>query len=69
MEPLYTNAGIYLGDFPRAPFEGGRLRRALAMSVRGIYFDAGRNRLPTACDIQIRRGRPWAYNEMMDVCA
>ena len=60
IEALYTNAGIYLGDFPQASFDGDRLRRALAMIVRGLYFDARRTRLPTRCDIEIHRGRPWA---------
>ena len=67
IEPLYTDAGIYLGDLPQAPFDGDRLNRLLGMIVRGLYFDARRVRLSGEYRVEVRRAEPWAYKQVMDV--
>ena len=67
IEPLYTDAGIYLGDLPQAPFDGDRLNRLLGMIVRGLYLDARRVRLSGEYRVEVRRAEPWAYKQVMDV--
>jgi len=65
--PLYTSAGIYLGDAPQAPFDGERLKQTLGRIVRGLYFDARKMRLPNECSVEVYRPGLWNYNEILQV--
>jgi hypothetical protein len=61
IEPLYTRAGVYLGHFPQTYVDDDRLSHALGMMVKGLFFDARKNRLPDDCRVTIVRHDPWDY--------
>ena len=59
MKPLFTSAGIYLGDFPTAKLEEGAIEDILATMVRGLYFYQQRERLPEDYKFDARRIHLW----------
>jgi len=67
VEPFYTEAGIYLGDFPQAPIDQQRLERIFARMVRGLYFDVRQVRIPDNYQFVLRRCYPQSYNKVREV--
>lgn len=61
VEPIYSRAGVYLGHFPQAYVDDGRLFQVLGMIVRGLYCDARKERLPDNCRVIVNRHDPWDY--------
>ena len=61
VQPWYTPAGVYLGDFPMLRLKDQRVQTILERIVRGLYFDAQRRRMPNECDFRIRKQDPWDF--------
>jgi len=53
--PLWSPGGIYLGDFPAIPLDGGRLHLALSMMAKGLYARHFGRRLSDGVDIDVGR--------------
>jgi hypothetical protein len=47
-KPLYTPAGIYLGDAPALEIEAARIVRTVSRIIRGLFFRHSGTRLPSA---------------------
>jgi hypothetical protein len=58
LAPLYTREGIYLGEYPQATVDDTRLSSMLGMMVRGLYYDARKQRLPDDYDVTVLRHDP-----------
>jgi hypothetical protein len=52
---VHTPGGIYLGNVPAMPLDGGRLNRALIMVTKGLFAECFHQRLPADCDFDIGR--------------
>jgi hypothetical protein len=61
LAPLYTRGGIYLGDYPKASVDDTRLSSVLSLMVRGLYYDARKQRLPNDYAVTVLRHDPWDY--------
>jgi hypothetical protein len=62
--PLYTRGGLYLGDYPKASVDDTRLSLVLSLIVRGLYYDARKQRLPNDYEVTVLRHDPWDYHEI-----
>lgn len=64
LEPLRTRAGIYLGDYPTFPIDEERVKTIFETIVRGLYYDARRQRFPDGYTFEVRRYYPWQFEEV-----
>jgi len=64
---LHTRGGIYIGDFPQGQFDGDRLRRIIAKMVRGLYYDALKERIPEDYHVDVQCHDPWNYYSVLEV--
>ena len=64
-EPLHTRGGIYLGDFPTFPIDGERFNKIMETLVRGLYYDARRQRFPDGYTFELRRYQPWDIESVL----
>jgi len=58
MEPLYTPAGVYLGDHPTMPLDWERVSRVVGMMTRGLYYKLRREPFPQGYSINVVRVYP-----------
>lgn len=64
MQPLYTRAGIYLGDYPMCAIDPGRIDTIFTMIVRGLYYDARKQRIPDDYTFTLLRYDPWDFKRI-----
>lgn len=64
LEPLHTRGGIYLGTYPQVRINDTQVQTIFSTIVRGLYFDARRQRLPDNYVFQVRRIYPWDFKEV-----
>ncbi len=65
--PLYTGAGLYLGDYPSIPIEGERVNELIRTMIRGLYYDQLGKRLPDDYVFDIRRQDQIYVNEVYEI--
>ena len=65
MRPLYTSAGIYLGDYPTARLDEGTIEGPLATIVRGLYFYGKKERIPDNYEFDVRRVQEWEVPQFL----
>ena len=61
VQPLYTPAGIYLGDFPMLRIDDSKLEKIFTWIVRGLYYDARKERIPDDYTFELVRYDPWDF--------
>lgn len=61
IEPFYTTAGIYLTDMVTAPIDTDRIERIISRIVRGLYYDARRQRMPDNYSFLVLQYYPWDF--------
>ncbi len=69
LRPMYSPAGLYLGQHIAIPLDGGRLRRMLTTIVRGLCFERLGVRLPNNCPFVVEYLQPKATNELRSIFA
>ena len=67
IEPFYTNAGIYLGDYHFIPIDSERIENIFKMLVGGLFYDARRKRIPDDYVFKLRRFHLWDFDEIWKV--
>ncbi len=55
MTPLYTPAGVYIGDFPGMEIPGDRIGIIVRRLVRGLYFNSRRHLFPADHPLKVLR--------------
>ena len=63
-KPLHTRGGIYLGDYPTFPIDEQRFKKIFETLVRGLYYDARKQRFPDGYTFEVRRYHPWDFDEI-----
>jgi hypothetical protein len=66
IEPIYSNGGIYLGDATVVHLDENRVTNVFSTIVRGLYYDARKQRLPIDYVYQVRRYHPFEYQAVWD---
>lgn len=61
IEPFYTTGSIYLSDVIAVPVDADRIERIMFRIVRGLYYDARRQRIPNHYSSQVRQYNPWGF--------
>lgn len=63
-EALYTRMGVYLGDAVSAPIDEARMIGIFTRIVRGLYYDARRQRIPDQYVFDLRRYHLWEFDNV-----
>jgi len=63
-QPVYTKAGLYLGDGVEVPLEGKRLNEYFEMMAHGLYFAETNARLTDDCIFEITHISPLGIREI-----
>jgi len=66
MKPFYTPGGIFLGNFPSYSVDGERITGIFDRIVRGLYYDARKQRVPSDYTVEVRRFYPWDFMNILD---
>jgi hypothetical protein len=61
LKPFYTSGGIYLGSIVAAPIDSTRMEKIFSRIVRGLYYDACRERIPNSYSFEVRTYYPWDF--------
>jgi hypothetical protein len=64
LEPVHTKAGLYLGHAYAVPLDGKRIVRIFSMIVKGLYHKLRNERLPDACEFEVRKCEILRFNEI-----
>ncbi|HWN10232.1 MAG TPA: hypothetical protein VNO50_13360 [Pyrinomonadaceae bacterium] len=67
VEPFYTKQGVYLGHETSFPIDSERVKVIFTALVRGLYYDARRQRFPDNYVIEVLRYYPWDFEEVWQV--
>jgi hypothetical protein len=68
LKPFNSPSGIYLGDAIQFEIPNTRIEQIISTIVRGLYFDAREQRLPTNCQFYVDRHIfPWQFKTLKEV--
>lgn len=66
LEPFYTNQGLYLGEYPSFSIDGERVKNMFSLLIRGLYYDARKERFPDGYVFEILRYYPWDFKDIWE---
>ena len=64
-EPLFSKGGIYLGSYPTAPIDQERVSTMFHRVVRGLYYNARKQRLPGGYTVEVLRYLPHDFEAVL----
>jgi hypothetical protein len=63
--PIYTKRGVYLGSVISIAVDADRIKTIFTRVVRGLYYDARKQRVPDDYVFDIWRYQPWDVGEVV----
>jgi cation transport regulator ChaB len=65
-EPFYTRGGVYLGNVVAIPVDEIRMTGIFTRIVRGLYYEARKQRIPDNYIFKVWRYQPWDFLEALE---
>jgi hypothetical protein len=66
LQPLYTGAGVFLGDYYMLTLPSGEVENLFEFLIRGLYYSLEKQRIPDTCQFEVKRYLAWEFKRLLE---